>query len=119
MIFSTKKQAQVTIFVIIAVLLLFSSATFLFIKDRVEESAAKEAISQTEAVAKDFEKIQEFTVSCLHNVLKEGILRAGMNGGYPAPEDMEITPNTIEFSEFQPKKSDLSWFYSSVLNLPH
>ncbi len=74
------KKAQLTIFIIIGIVLLFSAALVTFIRQSVV--LYKPPVEVAETVATELQPIQKYVTECLSIVAKEGIRTAGMQGGY-------------------------------------
>jgi len=92
--FSRDKSGQLTVFMIIGILILFTFAGIFYVTNlTVEETFTAEGEIVVSAVPKTFEPIQEFTENCINSIAKNGLVLIGEQGGY-------IYPETVgEFSE--------------------
>ena len=78
--FLMNRRGQLTIFIIIGIVLLFSAALITFIRQSVV--LYKPPVEVAETVATELQPIQKYVTECLEIVAKEGIRKAGMQGGY-------------------------------------
>jgi len=85
--YSFNSKGQVTIFIIIGIIVLFTFAGILFISKVVTKepllSAGDPVISRVPQV---FKPIQRYTENCLSQVGKRGLVLLGQQGGYINPE---------------------------------
>jgi len=86
------KKGQITVFIIIAILLLFSTALVLFIREKVSRTVPTEA-ELIEEVPEELMPVRNFVTSCLQKVSKEAFYKLGLHGGYidPRPEYSNYT----------------------------
>jgi len=81
------KRAQVTIFIIVGIVLVFAFAAILYFTRTTttqEIATAEEPISVT--VPQEFVPIQRYTENCLFEIGKRGIKVLGQHGGYIYPD---------------------------------
>ncbi|MEK6937726.1 MAG: hypothetical protein AABX04_01650 [Nanoarchaeota archaeon] len=86
-ILSWNKQAQVTIFIIAGIVLVFAFAGILYFTRTTtlqEIQTAEEPVSVT--VPQEFKPIQKYTEDCLYKLGKRGIQVLGQQGGYIYPD---------------------------------
>lgn len=100
------KNAQITVFIIVGIVLLIGVSTFLMlrdssVRDRFEEGSQRVVVEQ---VASDFRPVQEFITTCLRDVAKEGVRRVGLHGGYVYPEELNA-------DRFNPTSSNVNSIY--------
>jgi len=95
------KRGQITIFIIIGIILLFSFAGVMYFTQSItKDSLTAEATPVREEVPQAFKQIQSYTENCLHQVAKRGLLILGEQGGY-------IYPDIVgEYSISDPTDSD-------------
>lgn len=85
------KGAQITVFIIIGIVLLFSSALIIYIKNKVTDtSIAPTIITNT---PEDLDGLKKYIEECLYTTGKEAIKLISYQGGYISPEDSEIKGN--------------------------
>lgn len=81
------RKGQVTIFIIIGVIMLFTFAGVLYITKVVtKEELTAEGEPIVAAVPQEFQPIQTYTENCLAQVGRRGLLVLGQQGGYIYPE---------------------------------
>ena len=73
------KKAQITIFILLGVLILFGVGIVLFIRSQVTETADRERI---ERLPLEFQPVQTYVESCMLTILTSGLKRIGETGGY-------------------------------------
>lgn len=98
---SNSKKAQVTVFIIIGILLLFAFAGILFlVKSTKEDSLTAAGDPVIVDAPQEFLPIQRFTENCLLQKGKRGLILLGQQGGY-------IDPNIVgEYSADNPSEAD-------------
>jgi len=75
------KKGQLTIFIIVGIVLLFSAALIIFIRQSITQY--KPPIEVTiEQVPTELQPLQQYITKCISDVAKEGIKKAGIQGGY-------------------------------------
>src|SRR3989344_5481333 len=83
----SSKQGQVTIFIIIGLLIVFTFAGVLYITKIVtKEELTAEGGPVIAAVPQEFQPLQSYTENCLAQVGRRGLLVLGQQGGYIYPE---------------------------------
>jgi hypothetical protein len=83
---SISKKGQVTVFIIIGIVILFTFAAVLFITKTVtEEKFFTEGAPVISKVPAAFTPLQLYTENCLNLVGKQGLLLLGQQGGYVNP----------------------------------
>lgn len=87
-IFSSKK-AQITIFIIIGIILLFSSALIFYIKNKVTGSNPDPIIIQQQ-LPEDLEGIKKYVDQCIYSTGKQAVTILGSQGGYIYPKEYGI-----------------------------
>ena len=120
----SQRRAQLTLFIIIALVLLFSSIVAIYIaKEARKISLTKEEV---EKVSLESKPIKRFVESCLYDELKEGVYLAGQRGGFINESLLDS-----ETARFLPLSSNVLllgtekvpfWFYSEynrdVIGMP-
>ena len=110
MLFERGNKAQVTIFIIIAVVLVASVVMFFLFKENIQKKSFPAFI----------EPIENSFLICLEDNAETGVALLGLNGGHLA--DVDFEPG----SEYMPFSSHLNfvgneipyWFYFSGNNIP-
>ncbi|MEK6886507.1 MAG: hypothetical protein AABW88_01625, partial [Nanoarchaeota archaeon] len=105
------KKAQLTIFIIIGIVLLFSAALITFIRQNVV--LYKPPVEITETVATELQPIQRYVIECLEIVAKEGIRKAGVQGGI-------IDTSRITVNDLDPTSAEgISMSPGSSIKIPY
>ncbi|MBU0461310.1 MAG: hypothetical protein KJ574_01855 [Nanoarchaeota archaeon] len=92
-----KRRAQVTIFLIIGVILLFSSAILLYIRGRVAEAPA-EFKPVVEEVPLELQPAKLYVEACVKQVTKNALRMIGLQGGYINVTDYMMSGKTFDVS---------------------
>jgi hypothetical protein len=98
------KKAQITMFVILGLVLLF---IFIIIYTVFLRKPSTGDQFKTEAVPEQFKPVQDYVASCIHLVGLDAIKKMGAHGGYIDPLDSELTPVSMRFSETDPTRFEL------------
>lgn len=121
-----KKRGQVTIFMIIGIILLFSTALIFYIRAKVTEAEIAPVI---EPVPEDIQPIRSYVEDCIYSTAVKGLEILGEQGGY-----INLSESGIKnFNELEPtsgqgvvflEDSDFKipyWYYvdGSVKNPPY
>lgn len=104
------KKAQITVFMIIGIILLFSSALIFYIRGQIVEQTA-EFQPIVEEVPLEAQPIKLYVEGCLNDVVTEGIRRIGIHGGYIDVTDQELSGETFDVG-FVPTESDMVYMGS-------
>ncbi|MDP3989867.1 MAG: hypothetical protein Q8Q01_01530 [archaeon] len=98
--FSSKK-GQITIFIIIGIVILFTFAGILyFTSGSIQQKFTSEGLPILSSVPEEFRPVQSYTEQCVGQLAKRGLLILGDQGGYIYPE------LAGEFSSTNPTDSD-------------
>ncbi|HII72632.1 TPA: hypothetical protein HA265_07790 [Candidatus Woesearchaeota archaeon] len=84
------KKAQITVFMIIGIILLFSSALIVYIKNQVTAGLPAEFAPAVEEVPLEAQPIKLYVENCLNKIATEALIHAGAHGGY-------IDPSTTDY----------------------
>ncbi len=88
------KKAQITLFIVIGILLLFATAIIFYVKNRVVEyQFSAETNPVLEKVPMEFDPLQDYVTQCLKDTAKQGLKHIALQGGYYRPEKYGITVN--------------------------
>jgi len=71
-------KAQVTLFIIIGVIILLSIVTVIYFTTRITVVPLEEEI----VIPADIKPVYDFITECTYDIAKQGIIRAGLQGGY-------------------------------------
>lgn len=104
MILNKRRRAQVTIFLIIGVVLLFSTAILLYIRGRV--GAAPEFKPVLEEVPMEVQPAKLFVEACVKDTTKRAIRLLGLQGGYIDPTDPDLSGRSFRTS-YRPTESEM------------
>src|SRR3989338_6009599 len=118
-IFNSKK-GQVTIFIIIGIVIVFTFAAILYVtKGSTTETLTTEGVPISASVQQEFRPIQAYTENCLSQVGKRGLQVLGQQGGYIYSDILgDFNPNDPTNSaglNLQPVKVPY-WIYNPELN---
>jgi len=102
------KKAQLTIFLIIGIILLFSSAIVFYIKGEVIEDTAA-VLPQIERVPLELQPLKTFVENCIRDVATDAIKKLGLYGGYIDPENSDYT-GTFLTAGYEPTESEVLVF---------
>ncbi len=101
------KKAQITIFVIIAVIILIIGGIIFFSMNKGESFSDIKREFKEESIPEEFKPVRDYVKNCIHTVGIEAIKKMGAHGGYIYPLDNFFTPNTLVFSPAYPEYSTL------------
>ncbi len=122
-----KKRGQVTLFIIVGIVILFSAALLFYIRGEVEEKELGfEEEPKIAKVPTELLPVKEFVESCIEQVGKEGLASAGQHGGYVNIDDplngvvfvSGFGPTSSDYVEFVPGSEDKIpyWYYLKTPN---
>ena len=102
------KKAQVTIFVIIALVILIAGGLFLYFYNSQKNPVNQINLERTD-VSEEFKPVQLYVESCLNNLAKEAITKIGEHGGYIDPQDQDLSGKTFYSNPQNPGESDVAF----------
>ncbi|MBR9690160.1 hypothetical protein GOV08_00560 [Candidatus Woesearchaeota archaeon] len=115
------KKAQITVFIIVGIILLFSSALIIYVKNKVTQTTPPPKIIQS--VPEDLEGLNKYIEGCVYETAKEAVMLLGSSGGYIYPERFgvfasEIAPTEATGLEVFPGSGYIVpyWHYLSTSN---
>jgi hypothetical protein len=79
---SLQTKSQITIFIIIGIVILVGATLLFVLRTTQQPSSEEEIIKKTIETPTEFKPINDFIVSCISNVGKDGIRLLGFHGGY-------------------------------------
>lgn len=122
----SSKKAQVTVFIIIGLLLLFGAGLFYYLTQKTGESSLEAGIKiSEEQVPAQFNPIKAYADQCAYSVAVEGLKLIGQQGGYASFDDKKlnkesfiITSNPTESDAvaFAPGFKTAYWWYLKSAN---
>ncbi len=101
------KKGQLTIFIIIGIVLLFSAALIISVRQAVTEYRPPVEITFEQAPT-ELQPLQQFVAACVKEVATEAIVKAGTQGGYIDSSKLRINdenPTEAEAISFSPGSS--------------
>jgi len=108
------KRGQITVFIIIAIVLLFSAALIFYIRGKVAEY--RPPVETVEQVPLELHPVKSYVEACLYKVSVEGITLMGMQSGWVSTTDSSLSGQS--FSNFiDPTESETLTFFS--FNIPY
>ena len=111
------KQAQITVFIILGIVILAVVAFLLYVSGVFTESSLKQLTEKTQAIPLQAQPVNNYITSCVEETAKEGILLLGSQGGY-----INIPRDNLPRSVINPFSNSLAlfngyevpyWFYES------
>lgn len=112
-------KAQATIFMIIGIVILIASGTFLYVRDQVlkEEISPGVRIS-LERVPTEFDPVKSFVTTCLEDVSVKALKLIGKQGGYISL-DFEYSGQTFTLSPDPTNTDAVEFAPGSGLRIPY
>ncbi len=112
------KRGQITVFIIIGVILLFSSALVIYLKDKVQGMpvGVKTAV---EEVPLEIKPVQDFITSCVEQIGEKAIRKLGSQGGFIDVSQFKASmtnPTETNAVYFVPGLKLPYWYYLSSPN---
>jgi len=116
-----KKKSQITVFIIIGIILLFSTALVLYIKERVgvPEREVKLAV---EKVPTEIQPVQIYVTECIDKLATDAIKKIGAHGGYLSTDekDFDLTLTKFKENDKNPTEADVVPFVpGSRIRVPY
>ncbi|MDP2749311.1 MAG: hypothetical protein Q8O89_00585, partial [Nanoarchaeota archaeon] len=74
------KKAQITIFIIIGMMLLFSSAVYFYIQNQTLEIKVPDVV--IEKVPSEFQPVSDYVTACIKSTAEAALVKVGAGGGY-------------------------------------
>ncbi len=90
------RKAQITLFVIIAIVLLIGTALFFFLRNRAETPPEAEQPVEVEPVPVELEPLKDFVEQCMQRVSKDAIELLGTRAGYIYLDNFDVTAARVE-----------------------
>lgn len=99
------KKAQITVFLIVGIIMLFSSALIFYIRGQVVDTLEGSTLPEAEEVPLEAQPIKIYVENCMDRIAKEAIQKMALHGGYVEPENEVISG--IDFTQtLEPTESD-------------
>ncbi len=106
-----KKRGQVTIFIILGIVLLFSTALIIFIRSQIAE--VKPPPTPTlEKIPSELEPIRTYVSSCIEQTAADGLIKLGQQGGY-------LNTQSLTYNEFSPTEGEAIGFPGTNIKMPY
>jgi len=99
------KKAQITVFMIVGIILLFSSALLFYIRGQVVQGIGTEFVPSVQEVPLEAQPIKVFTEDCMARIAKEGLKKIGQHGGYVEPTNVDFSGSAFLIG-MEPTESD-------------
>jgi hypothetical protein len=114
------RKAQITVFMIVGIILLFSSALIFYIRNQVMMAGIEEAFRPVvEEVPLEAQPIKIFVEDCVAKTAKQAIKQLALHGGYIEPMDAEMSGKAMIFG-IEPTESDgIVFFPGGNLTVPY
>ncbi|MBT5021898.1 hypothetical protein HON01_03680 [Candidatus Woesearchaeota archaeon] len=104
------KKGQITVFMIIGIILLFSTAMIFYIREQVVDNLQDEFIPQLAEIPLEAQPIRIFVENCLKETTKDALHQIGLHGGYVDPMDFDYSGRSFT-QGLTPTDSDMLQFY--------
>src|SRR3989338_5612672 len=105
------KKSQVTVFIIIGIVMLISTALFIYFKLSVKPAVQI-------IVPPELMPVQSYVESCIKGIAEDGITTLGINGGYITfPDEIESNPRSYLASPVEQLKNPY-WWYDGTSAMP-
>ncbi len=100
------RKSQITVFIIIGVILLFSTALVIYIKGQVAESEreVKVAVERVPTLA---QPVQQYVTECMEQVAIDAFDLIGAHGGYISVDDIDYSGIDFEKDDQKPTEADV------------
>jgi hypothetical protein len=113
------KKAQITVFMIVGIILMFSSALMFYIRGQITEAVSEDFIPAVEEVPLEAQPVKVFVENCLKKSGTDALVQAGLHAGYIDPKDEELS-GTYFLTGIAPTESDaLAVFESDNAIIPY
>ncbi|MBW2991473.1 hypothetical protein KY348_07275 [Candidatus Woesearchaeota archaeon] len=109
------KKAQITLFVILALIIIIVIGViyFAFMRGEVIEEEFKE-----EAVPEEFKPVETYVINCIHQKGVEAIKKLGEHGGYIDPADTYLSGGMFKIYPSSPTRSEFVSFSTEEVLSP-
>lgn len=111
------KRGQVTIFILLGLVILIGIALFAFLsQEKTKQTQMKEP--HVDEVPATYSTMQEYVISCVRKIGKEGVKKAGQHGGYINISDPTYTSKSFE-KNIKPTNSDVVYLSDMSHPVPY
>ena len=101
-----KKRAQVTVYIILGIIILFSAILLFYFRGTTEKEIGMQEIVRAQKIPKEARPITNYVTTQLDDAAKKGLLFIGMQGGYiyqsqggPIPDPIEEDNDFIYYKD--------------------
>ena len=101
-----KKRAQVTVYIILGIIILFSAILLFYFRGTTEKEMGMQEIIRAQKIPKEARPITNYVTTNLDDAAKKGLLFIGMQGGYiyqsqggPIPDPIEEDNDFIYYKD--------------------
>jgi len=101
-----KKRAQVTVYIILGIIILFSAILLFYFRGTTEKEMGMQEIVRAQKIPKEARPITNYVTTNLDDAAKKGLLFIGMQGGYiyqsqggPIPDPIEEDNDFIYYKD--------------------
>jgi hypothetical protein len=108
-----KKRGQITIFVILALVILLMVGLAIYYTSRAKETGFTRPNID---VDEKFTPVQNYVEQCMNQLLVDGIVKIGQHGGYVDPRDGYVTGKVLRLNPIAPYDSDVLFLSSVDIN---
>ncbi|MBN1544082.1 hypothetical protein JW898_01315 [Candidatus Woesearchaeota archaeon] len=99
------RRAQITVFMIVGIILLFSSALLFYIRGQIVEGIPEEFIPTIEEVPLEAQPVKVFVEDCMKRMGEVAFRQAGLHAGYIDPSDSGMSGREFMVG-IEPTESD-------------
>ncbi|MBI5398000.1 hypothetical protein HZB03_00920 [Candidatus Woesearchaeota archaeon] len=105
------RRAQITVFIIIGIILLFSSALIFYIRSQIVLAGVEATFRpKIEEVPLEAQPIKIFVEDCMAKTVKQALKQLSLRGGYIDPWDAELSGKAMIVG-IEPTESDMITFF--------
>ncbi len=97
------KKAQITIFIVLGILILFTTATYVYVKTRIMKEEVKVPEVLVKKVPLEVQPVKEYIEACIKTTAEKGLITLEDHGGYTNFSEFKLNPifptqgNAVEY----------------------
>jgi hypothetical protein len=112
------QRAQITVFMIVGIILLFSTSLLFYIRGQIVEGIPEEFVPTLEEVPLEAQPIKIYVEDCIARIGREAIEEIGLHGGYVDPRDTEMSGTAFAVG-MEPTESDAIILFDEAAIIPY
>ena len=91
-----KKRAQVTVYIIIGIIILFLAILMFYLKGTTEKEISVQELIKSQEIPNEIKPITTYVTASLDTAAREGLYLVGMQGGYIYESQGGLTPDNTK-----------------------